>query len=85
MTKQSHDNSDDTFLLVTGAMVVSVTAGVAVLSAVEPLELGLEGVWAGLALLMTGRLVTLVWRYQQLDGPLPPLLAADADESDNEE
>jgi len=66
-------------------MVVSVTAGVAVLSAVEPLELGLEGVWAGLALLMTGRLVTLVWRYQQLDGPLPPLLAADADESDNEE
>lgn len=66
-------------------MAVSAVSTVVVFAAVEPLELGLTGVWVGLSLLMMGRLTTLVWRYQQLDGPLPPVLLADAEESDNED
>ncbi len=54
-------------------MALSAAGTLVVFSLVEPLDLGLGGVWAGLALLQLGRLVTLAWRYQQLDGPLPML------------
>lgn len=61
---------------------MAAVSTVAVFGAVEPLELGLEGVWAGLSLLMMGRLITLVWRYQQLDGPLPPGLPETSENDD---
>lgn len=66
-------------------MAVSAVSTVVVFAAVEPLELGLTGVWVGLSLLMMGRLTTLVWRYQQLDGPLPPVRGAEADKIDSED
>jgi hypothetical protein len=56
-------------------MVIASASTVVLLLLVEPLDLGLEGVWAALAVLMLGRLTTLTWRYQALDGPLPPLAA----------
>ena len=59
---------------------MSAASTLVVFSLVEPLDLGLHGVWAGLALLQLGRLATLAWRYQSADGPLPPL--APADEAD---
>lgn len=52
-------------------MVAAATA-VGLLLSVEPLGLGLEGVWGALALLMVSRLATLAWRYQSPSGPLPP-------------
>lgn len=55
-----------------GAMIVAAATAVALLVGVEPLNLGLQGVWGGLAILMTSRLLTLLWRYQAADGPLPP-------------
>ena len=60
-------------LYAAGAMALSAAGTLVVFSLVEPLDLGLGGVWAGLALLQLGRLVTLAWRYQQTDGPLPML------------
>ena len=65
-------------------MVLVAVSTVAVFSAVEPLDLGLTGVWAGLSILMLARLTTLVWRYQQLDGPLPPAYDVDLDDIDDE-
>jgi hypothetical protein len=47
------------------------TAG-ALLLGVEPLGLGLPGVWGALGLLMASRLATMAWRYQSEAGPLPP-------------
>ena len=55
-----------------GAMVVAAGTGSALLVGVEPLELGLPGVWYALGLLMTSRLATMIWRYQSATGPLPP-------------
>lgn len=56
------------------AMAMTVAAGSAILllASVEPLDLGIEGVWYALAALMTFRLGTLVYRYQSDDGPLSP-------------
>lgn len=53
------------------AMAMSLAAGcvVSFLAAVEPLDLGLPGVWEALAGLMLLRMATLVWRYQSNDGP----------------
>ena len=53
------------------AMAMSLAAGcvVALLAAVEPLDLGLPGVWYALAGLMLLRMTTLVWRYQSSSGP----------------
>ena len=53
-------------------MLVAAGTGSALLLGVEPLELGLPGVWYALGLLMTSRLATMVWRYQSATGPLPP-------------
>jgi MATE family multidrug resistance protein len=60
------------FKWMAGAMVVAAASAVGLLMGVEPMELGLTGVWGALAVLMTGRLATLVWRYQSPNGPLPP-------------
>ena len=60
------------FKWMAGAMLISAAAAVALLFGVEPMNSGLPGVWEALAVLMTGRLVTLVWRYQSKNGPLPP-------------
>ena len=60
-----------------GAMAVSAASTLVVFALVEPLDLGLHGVWAGLAMLQLGRLATLAWRYQSADGPLPPLYLSD--------
>lgn len=54
------------------AMTVAAGSAIALLAAVEPLDLGLEGVWYALAALMTFRLGTLLWRYYSPDGPLAP-------------
>lgn len=54
-------------------MVVAAATAVGLLLGVEPLGLGLEGVWGAMALLMVSRLGTLAWRYQDPSGPLPPL------------
>ena len=56
-------------------MVVAAGTAVCLLLGVEPLELGLPGVWYALGLLMVSRLATMVWRYQSEDGPLPPSAA----------
>lgn len=53
-------------------MVVAAGTAVALLLGVEPLELGLPGVWYAMGLLMISRLGTMLWRYQSEDGPLPP-------------
>lgn len=45
---------------------------VGLLLGVEPLELGLPGVWYAMGLLMVSRLGTMMWRYQSEAGPLPP-------------
>jgi hypothetical protein len=54
------------------AMVVASAVAAGLLFSVEPLHLGLEGVWAALVVLMVGRLVTLGFRFQAPGGPLPP-------------
>ena len=53
------------------AMAMSLAAGcvVAFLAAVEPMDLGLPGVWYALAGLMLLRMATLVWRYESKNGP----------------
>ena len=53
------------------AMAMSLAAGCVVvfLAAVEPLDLGLPGVWYALAGLMLLRMMTLVWRFESNDGP----------------
>ena len=53
------------------AMAMSLAAGcvVAFLAAVEPMDLGLPGVWYALAGLMLLRMATLVWRYESKSGP----------------
>jgi hypothetical protein len=53
-------------------MLVASGSAAALLLAVEPLNLGLSGVWGAQALLMVGRLVTLGHRYMSPQGPLPP-------------
>lgn len=60
------------FKWMAGAMVIAAASAVGLLFGVEPLDSGLMGVWSALAVLMTGRLATLIWRYQSADGPLPP-------------
>ena len=59
-------------------MVVAAATAAGLLLGVEPLGLGLEGVWGAMALLMLSRLGTLWWRYQDPSGPLPPPSAAPA-------
>eukprot|EP00879_Flechtneria_rotunda_P003921 GHRR01004161.1.p1 GENE.GHRR01004161.1~~GHRR01004161.1.p1 ORF type:complete len:563 (+),score=209.33 GHRR01004161.1:649-2337(+) len=55
------------------AMMVGASAVAAsMLVMVEPSGAGLQGVWASLAVLMLGRLITLGWRFQSASGPLPP-------------
>ncbi len=53
------------------AMAMSLAAGCVVvfLAAVEPLDLGLPGVWYALAGLMLLRMMTLVWRFESKSGP----------------
>ena len=53
-------------------MVLAAGTAVGLLLGVEPLGLGLPGVWWALGLLMASRLGTMLWRYQSEDGPLPP-------------
>lgn len=60
------------FKFMAGAMVLAAGTAVLLLLGVEPLELGLQGVWYALGLLMVSRLGTMIWRYQSEDGPLPP-------------
>jgi len=62
--------SDFSFLV--GAMVLAAGSAAGLLLAVEPLQLGLPGVWVAQAVLMAGRLATLGLRYQSSSGPLPP-------------
>jgi hypothetical protein len=52
--------------------VGAVTAG-GLLVGVEPLDLGLTGVWGALVLLNLSRVATLSWRFQSAGGPVPPL------------
>ncbi|KAK9823864.1 hypothetical protein WJX72_006021 [[Myrmecia] bisecta] len=59
------------FKFLAGAMVLAAASTLVLLLVVEPLDLGLEGVWTALAVLMVGRLTTLGWRYQAVNGPLP--------------
>lgn len=60
------------FKFMAGAMVLAAGTAAGLLLGVEPLELGLPGVWYALGLLMVSRLGTMLWRYQSEDGPLPP-------------
>ncbi|GAB4812989.1 hypothetical protein N2152v2_000035 [Parachlorella kessleri] len=60
------------FKFMAGAMVVAAATAVGLLLGVEPLGLGLEGVWGAMAVLMVSRMATLAWRYQDPSGPLPP-------------
>lgn len=53
------------------AMFFTAVAAAGLLFAVEPLDAGLLGVWIALAMLMSGRLGTLLWRYNSQNGPLP--------------
>lgn len=53
-------------------MVVAAGTAVGLLLGVEPLGLGLPGVWYAMGILMVSRLGTMLWRYQSEDGPLPP-------------
>jgi hypothetical protein len=53
-------------------MVLAGGTAAALLLGVEPLELGLPGVWYAMGLLMVSRLGTMMWRYQSESGPLPP-------------
>lgn len=55
-----------------GAMVLAAGTAAGLLFGVEPLGLGLPGVWYAMGLLMVSRLGTMMWRYQSEDGPLPP-------------
>lgn len=72
------------FKWMAGAMVVAAASAVGLLVGVEPMELGLTGVWGALALLMAGRLVTLVWRYQSPKGPLPPYILSAGEQEEDE-
>jgi putative MATE family efflux protein len=54
------------------AMTLAAGCALAFLAAVEPLDLGLRGVWYALAALMMLRMGTLVWRYQSPQGPFSP-------------
>lgn len=51
------------------AMLGSAIGAGALLFAVEPLHAGIMGIWMALAVLMTGRLGTLLWRYHSRNGP----------------
>jgi len=57
------------FRWMAGAMVVAAATAIGLLSGVEPLQLGLRGVWGALAVLMASRLATLLWRYVSPEGP----------------
>lgn len=63
------------------AMVGASAVATSLLMMVEPWEAGLEGVWSALAVLMMARLLTLGWRYQSQDGPVPPMTASGKDSS----
>ena len=58
------------------AMTLVAGGAAALLLSLQPLGLGLWGVWVGLVGLMVGRCASLAWRYWALDGPLPPALPA---------
>lgn len=60
------------FKFMAGAMVLAAGTAAGLLFGVEPLGLGLPGVWYAMGLLMVSRLGTMMWRYQSEDGPLPP-------------
>jgi MATE family multidrug resistance protein len=60
------------FRWMAGAMGVAAATAAALLLGVEPMDLGLQGIWGALAILMGSRLITLMWRFQSQDGPLPP-------------
>lgn len=60
------------FGFLAGAMVLAAATAAGLLLGVEPLGLGLPGVWGALGVLMASRLATLLWRYQSPGGPLPP-------------
>ncbi len=62
--------SDFNFLM--GAMLGASALAAGLLLVVEPAGLGLQGVWAALAVLMVARFATLSVRFQSLSGPLPP-------------
>lgn len=52
-------------------------AAASLLLSVEPLQLGLAGVWGAQVVLMAGRAATLGARYWSESGPLPPSQAGD--------
>ncbi|KAL4425326.1 hypothetical protein ABPG75_009342 [Micractinium tetrahymenae] len=60
------------FKFMAGAMVLAAGTAAGLLLGVEPLGLGLPGVWYAMGLLMVSRLGTMMWRYQSESGPLPP-------------
>lgn len=62
--------SDFRFLAV--GMLAAAGTAVPLLLLVEPLKLGLTGVWGSLAVLMASRLALLTWRYNSSKGPLRP-------------
>lgn len=51
------------FRFLAAAMLFSAGCAAAVLLSVLPFELGLEGVWWGMTVLMLTRIVTLAWRH----------------------
>eukprot|EP00898_Chlorokybus_atmophyticus_P003944 jgi/Chlat1/4550/Chrsp29S04457 len=63
--------SDFNFIAV--AMVAATAGTASALALVEPLDLGLAGVWSALVVLMLGRAGTLAFRYTARDGPLGPM------------
>jgi putative MATE family efflux protein len=63
------------FRYLAGAMLVAALVGIGALVAVLPLGWGLPGVWAGMAVFLGVRAITLAWRRW---GPRAPLPAASA-------
>lgn len=62
------------FAYMATAMVGAAGCAVAALVAAEGADMGLEGVWACLAVLMAGRAATLLWRFHSPNSALhvPP-------------
>ncbi len=69
---QGQPNPNLALLRRAGAMVLAAGTAAGLLLGVEPLGLGLPGVWYAMGLLMVSRLGTMMWRYQSESGPLPP-------------
>lgn len=62
--------SDFRFLAV--AMLGAAITTIVLLCSIEPETMQLQGVWLSLTLLMFGRLLILLYRYNSNQGPIPP-------------